>query len=212
MMFSAAYSARFEEARRQSQVQERPQLLWRRGFHSEGGRAGWGYYLEPAPVEEPPVDERLEREEGRVEEVEDGEHEQANGWANGHEDRIGHVGELKRSSPSERSGYPASWARVIASHGAYFPSCPSPLALRPHPQPPPRSTNSSGDSKASRHGKQDLRNCVALVRYSLPFAWCYMPRLDATRHGSLLFQVRVDHSGHILGCRILFLPVSARLA
>ena len=166
MMFSAAYSARFEEARRQSQVQERPQLLWRRGFHSEGGRAGWGYYLEPAPVEEPPVDERLEREEGRVEEVEDGEHEQANGWANGHEDRIGHVGELKRSSPSERSGYPASWARVIASHGAYFPSCPSPLALRPHHY----------HHQGRRIARETARRAdMANKTYAIVSLWCVTP-------------------------------------
>ena len=51
MLFSAAYSEQLERTRRESQQQAhaRPQVLWRRGFHSEGGRAGWGYYLEPAP-------------------------------------------------------------------------------------------------------------------------------------------------------------------
>lgn len=51
MLFSAAYSEQLERTRRESQQQAhaRPQVLWRRGFHSDGGRAGWGYYLEPAP-------------------------------------------------------------------------------------------------------------------------------------------------------------------
>ena len=51
MLFSAAYSEQLERTRRETQQQAhaRPQVLWRRGFHSEGGRAGWGYYLEPAP-------------------------------------------------------------------------------------------------------------------------------------------------------------------
>ncbi len=109
MMFSAAYSARFEEARRQSQEQERPKLMWRRGFHSEGGRAGWGYYLEPAPSAGPSsIDEEGENGE-EAEGVEDGDHRQTNG----HEDSVGHVGEIKRPNPS-LTGYPALW---MASHG-----------------------------------------------------------------------------------------------
>ncbi|TFK93439.1 hypothetical protein K466DRAFT_642876, partial [Polyporus arcularius HHB13444] len=123
MMFSAAYSARFEEARRQSQEQERPKLMWRRGFHSEGGRAGWGYYLEPAPSAGPSsVDEQAADGE-EMEGVGDGDHRHTNG----HEDSVGHA---KRPSPS-LTGNPALRTGVIASHGVLPPAV-SPLALIHH--------------------------------------------------------------------------------
>ena len=134
MMFSAAHSALFEEARRQSQERVQPKFLWKRGFHSEGGMAGWGYYLEPAPSEVPStIDEEQEEAEGSAaaKDVEDDGHEM-----DGHEDRerVGHAGAAKRPN-SQGTGYPASRAKVISSHGAFVASClfPPPL-IHHHPQ------------------------------------------------------------------------------
>ena len=186
LIFSAAHSTLLQEADRQSRQRKlepslQPQLLLKRGFYSEGGRAGWGFYLEPAAISPPsdPSSSRLVN--GDAERIKDGgEDLVADEDAS---DARRHGKRRRQTRGSRANGRPSSpqwdelppsaptaWGRLIASHGAYFPSCPSPLALRPHPQPPPRLTNSTGGSKASRHGKQDLRNCVALVRYSLPFA------------------------------------------
>ena len=57
LIFSAAHSTLLQEASRQSRQQPepsaQPKLLLKRGFYSEGGRAGWGFFFEPAPTPPP---------------------------------------------------------------------------------------------------------------------------------------------------------------
>lgn len=136
MMFSAAHSALFEQAERQAREQAQPKLLWRRGFHSDGGLRGWGYYLEPAPSEGlGTADDDRETGEGSTggEDVEDGSHE--GDWEDTQGARLGHPGHLSRSlSQDTQSAYPASRSRLMLSHGALLRSVSSLLS---HPQPPP---------------------------------------------------------------------------
>lgn len=133
MMFSAAHSALFEQARQQSQERVQPKFLWKRGFHSEGGIAGWGYYLEPAPSEVPStIDEEQEDAEGSAagKEVEDDGHEEHR--------RVGHAGASKRPKFQDRNtDYPASRAQVISSHGVSVAICLFPPTLI-HPLPASR--------------------------------------------------------------------------
>ncbi|KAL1941661.1 hypothetical protein VTO73DRAFT_7100 [Trametes versicolor] len=108
LFFSAAQSEAFERARRQSQERaEREQrtLFWRRGFHLDENRVGWGYYLEaPSTATSSTIDEQESGEEG-----EDDERQQEDRC----EEEAGAPGAEDRASPHSPM---ARWARMIPSH------------------------------------------------------------------------------------------------
>ena len=168
LVFSAAHTALFEQARRQSRERVQPQFLWKRGFHSEGGRAGWGYYLEPAPSEASSATESdRERREGSTdaeEDIEDDGHAE-----NRHEERVGHAGNVKRPRYQD-TGYPASRTKVIASHGACLDCCQQshPRLASYHHTHAASASNSPSGNPACKDGSQDPHPGLPLVRAALP--------------------------------------------
>lgn len=124
LFFSAAQSEAFERARRQSQERaEREQrtLFWRRGFHLDENRVGWGYYLEaPSTATSSTIDEQESGEEGEDDEGQQEDRREEEAGAPGAEDRA------SPHSPMAR------WARMIPSHGSSLRS--TALLLRSHSQ------------------------------------------------------------------------------
>lgn len=124
LFFSAAQSEAFERARRQSLVQERAEreqqtLFWRRGFHLDENRVGWGYYLEaPSTRASSTIDEQESGEEGEDDE----------GQEDRREEEAGAPGAESRATPDS----PTRWACLIPSHGSSLRS--TALLLRSHSQ------------------------------------------------------------------------------
>ena len=148
LIFSAAHSTLLQEASRQSRQQPepsaQPKLLLKRGFYSEGGRAGWGFYFEPAPTPPP---------EASTSKLANGD---ANGAAHGGE-AAGGAGEdasdarrhgkrrrqARGSRADERPSSPddlpvsaptPSCSTRILSHGASSPASLAPPPNKPLPQ------------------------------------------------------------------------------
>ena len=125
MLFSAAYSEQLEleQTRQERQRHARPQVLWRRGFHSEGGQSGWGYYLEPPPPgsrTHSTVSEDSEGTESTAVEDVDRAHEQAGRRRRRHDrgQKDGRWESRTADAHSRGTGHHAPGDSLILSHGS----------------------------------------------------------------------------------------------
>lgn len=145
LIFSATYTARLQEADEQARWQReqhaQPKVLLKRGFYSEGGRAGWGFYLEPVP---PPQPEPSTSANGRVEETEGGEEERVASWEDTVARQHGNPRRRRQTRASRAPPDPAStpngetsrptarsMGKLIASHGSSSPPILSLFHLAP---------------------------------------------------------------------------------
>lgn len=180
MLFSAAYSEQLERTRRESQQQAhaRPQVLWRRGFHSEGGRAGWGYYLEPAPssseAQSSAGEESEATEESTAVEEADVYHERAGRrrrrYARGEKDGECECGRRQRHVADARDRNtgrpaPAEAKSLTVSHGS---SSSSHLG-----SPPARTYAAIPGRRIARAIAERAR--MAVKSYTLISLWCVTP-------------------------------------
>lgn len=144
-MFSAAHTRKLQEASRTRDEQAlepaQPKLLLKRGFYSEGGRTGWGYYLEPASPPSPVAssskhangDAGWAQEEGGAGADEDEDASDARRHGKRRRETRGSRAEACPRRPAhEPRRSPTSIRTLIASHGASS----APFLLPPS-QPPP---------------------------------------------------------------------------
>lgn len=163
IFFSAAHSEAFERARRQQeQSHERAQeiLLWKRGFHIDGGRPSWGYYLEVSTS----TSTTANTTDGGGESTEDEREEREEDEREGRRES-GKAGAGKRTRGNSPDRHATGRASLIASHGALLRLSNSWSLSRAYSH---SSSNTSARCAIATHdnGLQDARLDIALVRSS----------------------------------------------